>query len=194
MERELLAAIGIRACKDIPVQDLFDPAVDAYAYGLKKGDVRKLQALRAFVERYEREVPVDAGAVITDAAGASALMYQTLRGLDHEEVWMVLLTSANTVIARRMISVGGLDQTIIDKRKIAKTAVLMDASGVILFHNHPSGNPNPSKADIRETESLKGMLDTFGIRLVDHLILTDRSFFSFVDSRTADIDIQDDRQ
>lgn len=80
-----------------------------------------------------------------------------------------------------MITVGSISSTIVDIRRIVKQALLCNATRIILFHNHPSGNPLPSKADIAETEKLKKACDLFDISLIDHIIIGDDCFYSFAD-------------
>lgn len=79
------------------------------------------------------------------------------------------------------VSEGGLSSSIIDVKKIAKSALDVFAHSVIMFHNHPSGNLKPSKEDIGATEKVKSALNLFDVRLLDHLILTDEESFSFND-------------
>lgn len=85
------------------------------------------------------------------------------------------------------VSEGGLTATIIDVRLIVKAALDLNADAVILCHNHPSGNPHPGSADIKETERLKKACDVFSIRLTDHLILTADAVYSFADEQTYKI-------
>ena len=80
-----------------------------------------------------------------------------------------------------MITVGSISSTIVDIRRIVKQALLCNATRIILFHNHPSGNPLPSKADIAETEKLKKACDLFDISLIDHIIIGDDCFYYFAD-------------
>lgn len=73
--------------------------------------------------------------------------------------------------------------TVIDKKIIVSKALDKKANGIILVHNHPSGNPRPGKADIEQTDSLRKALITFDISLIDHVIISDDSFFSFAEER-----------
>lgn len=107
------------------------------------------------------------------------MMRPRIKGLDHEECWALLLDSLNRVTDTVRLTSGGFDSTVIDLRQTARIAVERNAAGVVLVHNHPSGNPHPSAADCRMTELLKQGLKTVGISLVDHVIVSDYSFFSF---------------
>ena len=109
------------------------------------------------------------------------LMKPELKGLDTEECWVLLLNSARYVLARRRISSGGLNSTIIDVKRIAALALEHKAQSAILVHNHPSGNPRPGSEDKAQTLSLKRALDAFNIRLLDHVVFCDDSYYSFAD-------------
>lgn len=118
---------------------------------------------------------------IKASAQAAGYLRENLRNLDHEESWILLLNSANLPLAKKMITVGTIKSTQIDHRRIIKEALLTNATAIILFHNHPSGTPVPSVADINETNKLRKACDIFDISLLDHIILTDESYYSFAD-------------
>ncbi len=113
------------------------------------------------------------------------MMLPLLRGLRHEECWVVFLNRANYVIGREKVSSGGLDSTVMDIKHIVRKSLDIMASGIILVHNHPSGNPRPGVSDIRCTEKLKKAVDTFDISLVDHIIVADDSYYSFSDEAVS---------
>ena len=118
---------------------------------------------------------------IKASAQAAGYLREDLRNLDHEESWILLLNSANLPRAKKMITVGTIKSTQIDHRRIIKEALLTNATAIILFHNHPSGTPAPSVADINETNKLRKACDIFDISLLDHIILTDESYYSFAE-------------
>ena len=118
---------------------------------------------------------------IKASAQAAGFLREDLRNLDHEESWILLLNSANLPLAKKMITVGTIKSTQIDHRRIIKEALLTNATAIILFHNHPSGTPVPSVANINETNKLRKACDIFDISLLDHIILTDESYYSFAD-------------
>ena len=99
-----------------------------------------------------------------------------------ESVFMLLLNRANNTIGYAKISQGGITESIIDVQLITKYAIESLAKGVILAHNHPSGNLTPSVADKKITERVKKALEIFNISLLDHLILTADSYYSFADA------------
>jgi DNA repair protein RadC len=104
-----------------------------------------------------------------------------LGDLDHEEFWLLMLNRANRVLGRFKVSQGGLSGTVIDTRIILKKALDNLASSIIVCHNHPSGNKQPSDADVKITEKLKKAAEMLEIKLLDHVIIADKSYFSFAD-------------
>ena len=120
---------------------------------------------------------------ITDCRAAERALHDNLTGLDHEEVWCVFLTSDKTVISIEMVSMGTLTSTSIDNRTVIKRALMNNAHGIIILHNHPSGNPLPSAQDISFTTGLKIACNIMDIQLLDHIICSERGFFSFSEER-----------
>ncbi len=101
--------------------------------------------------------------------------------LAHEEFWIILLNRANFVLSKHLISKGGQAGTIADPKIIFNLALLNQASGIMLAHNHPSGNLKPSQADIALTQKMIAGGRLLDLQVLDHLILTDRGYFSFAD-------------
>lgn len=99
----------------------------------------------------------------------------------HEVFGVVFLNRANRIIHYEIISQGGITATVADPRIIMKKALAEDAVGLILFHNHPSGNLTPSRADEDLTSKIAGAARLFDIRLLDHIIVSDEGYFSFAD-------------
>ena len=98
-----------------------------------------------------------------------------------EEVKIILLNRSNKVLGIYSLAKGGLTSCIVDVRIILSIALKTLATGIILFHNHPSGNLKPSKADLDITKKLKNFCDLLDISLLDHLIITKDNYFSFAD-------------
>lgn len=99
----------------------------------------------------------------------------------YESSFILLMNRANTTIGFAKISQGGITGTVIDPRIVAKYAVESLATGIILCHNHPSGNLEPSVQDKEYTKKIKEALKLLDIQVFDHLILVDKSFYSFAD-------------
>ena len=96
-----------------------------------------------------------------------------------EEFKVVLLNRANDVLGVYSLSKGGITGTIVDQRLIFAVALKCNATGIILCHNHPSGNLKPSEADVTMTSKIKKCGELFDISLLDHLIITKNGYFSF---------------
>ncbi len=105
-----------------------------------------------------------------------------LADLPHEEFWVLRLNKANRLIERVKVSQGGVGGTVVDPKLVLKHAVERLASAIIVVHNHPSGNPQPSDKDIALTEKLKNAAQLFDITLLDHVIVTDGECYSFADN------------
>ena len=121
-------------------------------------------------------------AAITSAKDA-VLSVNSLYGLDHEELWVLFLNSKNKPLECKRMTSGGWTSTVIDNRQILREALMLRSSGLILFHNHPSGDPTPSIEDIKQTEKLKDASDLLDITLIDHIIVGDQSYFSFAENK-----------
>ena len=102
----------------------------------------------------------------------------------YESFFILLLNRANNTIGHAKISQGGIVGTVVDVRIIAKYCVESLCSSVVLSHNHPSGNLKPSEADIRITKQVKDALKLFDVVVLDHIILTEDSYYSFADEGT----------
>jgi DNA repair protein RadC len=101
--------------------------------------------------------------------------------LQHEEFWVLMLNRGNQVLKRVQVSLGGVSGTIVDAKIIFKKALEIPASAIILCHNHPSGNLRPSGADIEITKKVKEGGALIDINVLDHLIVSERGYFSFAD-------------
>ncbi len=109
------------------------------------------------------------------------IMQPIIGELPHEEFWIIYLNNSNKVISKAQLSKGGITGTLVDVRIVFKTALEMGATGLILCHNHPSGTLIPSDADKQITKKLKLAGESLEIKVLDHLIVTETSYFSFVD-------------
>ncbi|HPE83644.1 MAG: DNA repair protein RadC [Aequorivita sp.] len=101
--------------------------------------------------------------------------------LPHEEFWILYLNNSNKIIKSNQLSKGGITGTVVDVRLAFKEALQLGAVGIILAHNHPSGTLKPSQADIQLTKKLKMAGESLDIKVLDHLIITEKAYFSFAD-------------
>lgn len=109
------------------------------------------------------------------------LMQPIIGELPHEEFWIVYLNNSNRVIHKNQLSKGGITGTLVDIRLVMKTAIEVGATGLILAHNHPSGTLKPSDADKQITKKVKTASESLDIKVIDHLIVTEKAYFSFAD-------------
>jgi DNA repair protein RadC len=105
-----------------------------------------------------------------------------LSDIIHEEFWILFLNRSNKVINRMKLSQGGISGTVTDVRIVMKKAIEYLASGIIVCHNHPSGNLNPSESDTKITQKIKDAGNLMDIQLLDHLIISDKDYYSFADN------------
>ena len=108
-------------------------------------------------------------------------MRRHLVDLGHEEFWIILLGQSSKVLNHQLISKGGMTFTVADPKMIFGVALAQHATGIILVHNHPSGNLKPSQQDIDLTKKLAAAGRLLEIQILDHLIITDSSYLSFAD-------------
>lgn len=99
-----------------------------------------------------------------------------------EEFKMLLLNRANTVLGIMTVSKGGISGTVTDVRIILQACLITNSSGIIVCHNHPSGNLTPSESDTKITRKLKDACSIMDIQLLDHLIIDPDNFYSFADN------------
>lgn len=109
------------------------------------------------------------------------LFYPLLCDLTHEELWAVYLDRAGKITEKVKVSQGGIFGTVADVRIILKSAIQTLSSGIILCHNHPSGNLTPSKQDDEMTFRLQKAAEMMDIQLLDHIILSDNRYYSYAD-------------
>lgn len=118
---------------------------------------------------------------IRSSHDAYALFHPLLCDLPYEELWIALTNRAGKVIGKNRISQGGIGETFADLRIILKMAITALATGIILCHNHPSGNTRPSSQDDSLTKRLHKAAELLEINLLDHIILCEESYFSYAD-------------
>lgn len=118
---------------------------------------------------------------ITSSKRVFDVMQPIIGDLSHEEFWVLFLNNSNNVITKSQLSKGGISGTIVDVRLVFKLAMENGATGLILCHNHPSGNLTPSDADKQITKKIKQAGESLDVKVLDHLIITESKYYSFVD-------------
>lgn len=181
MSHELLAAAG-------SLTELSAMSIDKMQAigGIGKNKAATVTAAFELGRRFAAEGSRSPCRAITDASQIFSIMFPVLKGIDHEECWILYLNRANHILYKEKVSIGGLSSTTIDTNSILRKAIEKKADGIILVHNHPSGNPQPGKADVLETERLKKAAETFSISMLDHVIISDSGYYSFADQMIYD--------
>jgi DNA repair protein RadC len=118
---------------------------------------------------------------ITSSKSVFELLQPLMGELQHEEFWIVYLNNSNKVLHKAQLSKGGITGTLVDVRLVMKQALEFGAVGLILAHNHPSGTLKPSAADTQITQKLKRSAEVLDIKVLDHLIITQKDYYSFAD-------------
>lgn len=118
---------------------------------------------------------------ITSSTSVFELMQPLLGILKHEEFWVLYLNNSNKIISKIQLSKGGITATVVDTRLLLKKALEVGAVALILVHNHPSSGLEPSQSDRILTEKLKTAANTLDIKVLNHLIVTEKTYFSFAD-------------
>ena len=119
---------------------------------------------------------------IKSSADVFNIFHPLLSDLSHEEFWILFLNRSNKPINRMKISQGGISGTVTDVRIIMKKAVENLASGLVVCHNHPSGNNNPSESDIQITQKIREAGTLLDVQLLDHIIIAGTAYYSFADN------------
>jgi DNA repair protein RadC len=128
--------------------------------------------IRASPERPQLKTPRQLAAYLLPQYGAAAV----------EQFGLVLLDTKHRIIRTKIVSVGSLDATVVHPREVFREAAAASAAAIVLFHNHPSGDPTPSPDDLMLTTRMVSAGGIMGIEVLDHLILADRQYFSLVES------------
>lgn len=141
--------------------------------------VEILTALEIGRRRASQEVPEKFK--INSSKDTFSILHPFLADLQTEEFWAVYVNQNNRVLAKSKLTTGGISQSLVDIRILFKEALDNFATGVIIAHNHPSGNLNPSQDDLHITRQIAEAGKLLQVKLLDHLIITQNSFLSFAE-------------
>lgn len=147
------------------------------------GEAKAISIIAALeLGRRRREEDVIERKKITSSKAVFDIMQPIIGELPHEEFWVLYLNNSNKVIHKTQISKGGITGTVVDTRIVFKTAFENHATSIILCHNHPSGKLEPSEPDKQITKKIKTAGDVVDVKVLDHIIVTEKSYFSFQDT------------
>ena len=128
--------------------------------------------VRSALERPRYKTPQQLASYLLPQYGAAAV----------EQFGIVMLDTKHRVIRVKLVSVGGLDSTVVHPREVFREATAASAAAIVLFHNHPSGDPTPSSEDLLLTSRMIRAGDIMGIDVIDHLILSEQRYYSLVEA------------
>jgi len=148
--------------------------------GIGEAKAIKIKAAMELSRRRRESNPTQLDKINTSLS-AFEIMQPLLGHLSHEEFWMLYLNRSNKIVAKTQLSKGGMTSTIVDVRIILKQALEHSATAILLAHNHPSGMLKPSVSDKQLTQKLKLASESLDIKVLDHIIVTEKSYFSFAD-------------
>lgn len=171
--RDLFARHGVRE-----LQTLSD--AELVAEGLPPGGARRLAgafelARRLAERRIARGQPFTSSAIVFES------FHERLRGLKVEQFWLVLLDAKSRVMREVLVSQGTLTNSLVHPREVFRVAIRHAAQGIVLVHNHPSGDPEPSPDDQDLTRRLSAVGELVGVRVLDHVVIGDGGFVSFLE-------------
>lgn len=118
---------------------------------------------------------------IDNSKDAFKFFHPLLADLQTEEFWVLFLNQNNRILGKAQLSTGGINFSLVDLRVLFKLALDSFCSAIMIAHNHPSGNLKPSQADIKITKEISDAGKTLNIQLLDHLIITQKTYYSFAD-------------
>ena len=181
-ETALCIARKIYSNTDYSLNDLSKLSVHKLMKFRGIGKVKALTIIAALeLGRRQRNQNVITAFKLNSSQSVFDLMQPILGDLDHEEFWILLLNNANKLKYKWQLSIGGITATLVDVRLIYKKALEIGATSIILCHNHPSGNLKPSQSDMMLTEKIMKGAKLLDVKILDHVIVTEKSFFSFAD-------------
>jgi DNA repair protein RadC len=174
-EDELVYKISNRKNVQFDSESSFDDIVNQLTPG-------RMEIALAAVELYTRK---KARNNLREKIHSSTDVYRIMQPImvnqEVEELWAIYMNMASRIVKMKRISVGGIAQTLVDIRILLKEALLCNAVAMTICHNHPSGNVRPSSADDQLTEKISKACKTMDIRLLDHVIISDDTYYSYAD-------------
>ncbi|MTI81534.1 MAG: JAB domain-containing protein [Firmicutes bacterium] len=190
---ELLAILLRTGTKNVSAVDLAEHLISEFKQltGLLEASVEELASLKGVgtVKAVQIKAALELGkrmalsptakrVTIQSPDDAASLVMENMRYLDREHFCVLLLNTKNHVISIETISIGTLNSSVVHPRELFKVVIKRSSAAVILMHNHPSGDPAPSKEDINITKRIIESGDILGISVLDHLIIGDNKFVS----------------
>lgn len=146
--------------------------------GLGKGTITKLEALWELYNRFSINKKLEKNYIISKPEDIYNLVKDDMKYFEQEHFRILMLNTKNILINIKDIFIGASDSSVIETRKVFKEALKYNAKNITICHNHPSGDPNPSKEDVNISLKIKEAGKIIGIDLLDHIIIGDNRFVS----------------
>ena len=146
--------------------------------GLGKGTITKLEALWELYNRFSINKKLEKNYIISKPEDIYDLVKDDMKYFEQEHFRILMLNTKNIVINIKDIFIGASNSSVIETRKVFKEALKYNAKNITICHNHPSGDPNPSKEDVNISLRIKEAGKIIGIDLLDHIIIGDNRFIS----------------
>ncbi|PIO07905.1 hypothetical protein COU59_02510 [Candidatus Pacearchaeota archaeon CG10_big_fil_rev_8_21_14_0_10_34_12] len=183
MSGENVVDMSNRLIKEHGLDKLFDCSLKELQEikGIGPGKAMQILAMAELGKRYSQSKnPVKK---VTNAKDVFNYFHERLKDEKQEHFYVLILNNQNIIIKEELISKGILDSAILHPREVFKPAIKNSASKIILIHNHPSGNPEPSKEDLEITKQLIEVGELMGIKVLDHVIVGYGSWWSWVEDK-----------
>ena len=187
---QALEKLGLKLSEQISLDELLSENFNPQLYSLTRSQEEKISALRDVVAAYITCREDITGKTIKGSKEAAEIAGEKLRRLEHEEFWVLYMNRANMALSFEMLFKGCLDAVNISHRDVIAKALSKNSSTIIVFHNHPSGCPTPGTSDIEMTRQLQKACKLMEITLLDHIIVSPGSYYSFADEMTTKFKIR----
>lgn len=167
----------------VDLERLTAPQMKKQFHGVGTARAAQVKAALELARRYSGELPLDR-IRFSNSKTVFEYCHREFRGKKKEEFWVLSLDAKNKLNKKELVSNGTLMSSLVHPREVFETAIRNSAAGIIVLHNHPSGDPEPSPEDRRVTAQLAEAGKLLGIPLLDHVIIGNTSYYSFKDSGT----------
>ena len=175
MSNRLISKFGLVNLFDCSLKEL------QQIKGIGPNKAMQLLAIAELGKRYDQEK--NAVKKISCAEDVFKLFHTRLRDKKQEHFYLIMLNNQNNIMGEQLVTMGTLDSSVIDSREIFKHVIKNSIAKVILVHNHPGGDPNPSEEDLEVTKDLIESGNLLGIKVLDHVIIGREGFWSWKDKK-----------
>lgn len=181
-KKENVLELSKRITSKYSLQNLCSQNVSSLTRELGIGKAKACKILSILELSRRLNLPIEENPIIKSAKDIANILIPKISHLETENLIAIYLNSRKKIIKMSTLFVGSLNESLINPREIFKTALEESASGVILAHNHPSGDPTPSESDLESTKDIKKAGEIMGIDVLDHIIIAGNNYWSLRES------------